>query len=346
MEKLRVAVVGAGLYGVNHIHAYHWDPNAELVAVCDLNPQLREKIGREFGVKTYEQAKDMLEQEEIDAVSIATPDCFHAAPALEAIRHGKHVLIEKPLATTLEDARAIIEEAKRANVRVAVDYHKRWDPASVQIKNELADPGTGKVLRGYMSMDDIIDVPTKWFSWAAQSSPVHFLGTHCYDLIRWYMGCEVTEVYAVGTKEYLKSMGIDTYDTIQAFLTFENGAHWTVENSWVFPAKFAKNNDGRTQILTTNKLLKVDSQNRGVEIYDDAKYRTPNYCFMQMFEGRPMGFGYIPINDFVRCIQQGTPFVADARDGLEAEKIAEAVHKSVETAVPVKIEREKDEDRL
>lgn len=340
MEKLRVAVVGAGIYGINHINAYKWNPNAKLVAVCDLNESLRKKIEEQFQVKTYEQVKDMLEQEEIDAVSIATPDCYHAAPALEAIRHGKDVLIEKPLATTLEDAREIIAEAKKANVRVAVDYHKRWDPASIQLKNELAKPTAGKPLRGYMSMDDIIDVPTKWFNWADKSSPVHFLGTHCYDLIRWYMGCEVTEIYAVGTKEYLKSQGVDTYDTIQAFLTFENGCHWTVENSWVLPAGFAKNNDGHTQILTTNTLLRVDSQNRGVEIYDGSKCRTPNYCFMQMFEGRPVGFGYDPINDFVRCIQYDLPFVADAKDGLEAEKIAEAVHKSVETANVVKIERE------
>lgn len=340
MNKLNVAVVGAGIYGINHVNAYLSNPNVNLAAVCDLNEALRKKIEEQYHVKTYEQAEDMLESEEIDAVSVATPDFCHAAPALQAIRRGKHVLIEKPLATTLEDARAIIAEAKKANVRVMVDYHKRWDPASIQIKNELSKPDAGKVIRGYMSMDDIIDVPTKWFNWSDKSSPVHFLGTHCYDLIRWYMGCEVTEVYAVGTKEYLKSMGIDTYDSIQAFLTFENGCHWTVENSWVLPAKFAKNNDGHTQILTTNSLLRVDSQNRGVEIFGDSGYRTPNYCFMQMFEGRPVGFGYDPINDFVRCLQYDLPFIADAKDGLEAEKIAEAVHRSVELTSAVKIERE------
>lgn len=342
MNKLNVAVVGAGIYGINHVNAYLSNPNVNLAAVCDLNEDLRRKIEEQYQVKTYARTEDMLESEDIDAVSIATPDCYHAAPALQAISHGKHVLIEKPLATTLEDARAIIAAAEKENVRVAVDYHKRWDPASIQIKNELSKPGAGKAIRGYMSMDDIIDVPTKWFNWADQSSPVHFLGTHCYDLIRWYMECEVTEVYAVGTKEYLKSKGVDTYDTIQAFLTFENGCHWTVENSWILPTGFAKNNDGHTQILTTNSLLRVDSQNRGVEIYDDFKCRTPNYCFMQMFEGRPVGFGYDPINDFVRCLQNDLPFIADAKDGLEAEKIAEAVHKSVETASVVKIEKERE----
>lgn len=89
-------------------------------------------------------------------------------------------------------------------------------------------------------MDDIIDVPTEWFNWADKSSPVHFLGTHCYDQVRWYMGCEVEEVYAVGTKKVLKARGVDTYDSIQATLKMENGCYWTVENSWILPKGFAK----------------------------------------------------------------------------------------------------------
>lgn len=341
MEKLKVAVVGAGIYGSNHIQAHYWNPDAELVAVCDLDKKILENVSAHFQVRTYTDVNEMLEKEELDAVSIATPDCFHMEPTLAAISHGKHVLVEKPLATTIDDARAIIAAAKKHQVRVAVDYHKRWDPAAIQLKNELEKPSTGKPIRGYMNMDDIIDVPTKWFSWANQSSPVHFLGTHCYDQIRWYMGCEVEEVYAVGTKKVLKNMGIDTYDTIQAFLKFENGCYWTVENSWIYPNGFAKNNDGRTQILTEHALLRADSQNRGVEIYDGSKGKTPNSYFMLECNGRPFGFGIEPIHDFVRCIRHDLPFIADANDGLEAEKIAEAVHRSVETGQKVIVEKER-----
>ena len=113
MDKLRVAVVGAGIYGSNHLAAYTWCPDAELVAVCDLKPELRKKVEDQYHVPTYEQVADMLEHEDVDAVSVATPDPYHAAPALEAIRHDKDVLIEKPLATTLDDARQIIAEEKQ-----------------------------------------------------------------------------------------------------------------------------------------------------------------------------------------------------------------------------------------
>ena len=130
MKVMNVAVVGAGIYGINHVNAYTWNPNTNLVAVCDLNK------------------------------SIATPDAFHMDPALAAIRHGKPILVEKPLATTSEDAKKILAEAEKYNVRVAVDYHKRWDPAAINVRNELQNEESGTPIRGYMCMDDIIDVPT------------------------------------------------------------------------------------------------------------------------------------------------------------------------------------------
>jgi predicted dehydrogenase len=259
MKVMNVAVVGAGIYGINHVNAYTWNPNTNLVAVCDLNKEITDRIAKEYNVKTYNDVNEMLDNEEIDAVSIATPDAFHMDPALAPIR-------------------------------------------------------------GYMCMDDIIDVPTEWFNWADKSSPVHFLGTHCYDQIRWYMGCEVEEVYAVGTKKVLKGRGVDTYDTIQATLKMENGCYWTVENSWILPKGFAKNNDGRTQILCENAMFRIDSQNRGVELYNNSKLRTPNSYFILNNCGRPSGFGIEPINDFIYCLQNDIPFVADGNDGLQAER--------------------------
>lgn len=337
-EKLNIAVVGAGIYGQNHLNAYTWNPNANLVAVCDLNEEITKRVGEKFGVATYTDIDAMLESEDIDAVSVATPDPYHKDPVLAAIAHGKHVLVEKPLATTSADAYEIIAAAEKAGVRVMVDYHKRWDPASIAVKNKLADPSTGAPVRGYMRMDDIIDVPTNWLSWSAASSPVHFLGTHCYDIIRWYMGCEVVQVTAVGHKGVLTGQGIDTYDSVTAMLEFENGCVWTVENSWIVPNGFAKADDGATHILCENALIRVDSQRRGVEFFDGSKGYTPNICFMQENGGRLAGFGIDPMADFVDCLQNDKPFLAGLKDGLHAELIAEAVTKSADTHETVKVE--------
>ena len=330
MKKLNIAVVGAGIYGKNHLDAYTSNPNVNLVAVCDLKKEITDKVEQDYQVKTYNDMEEMLKSEEIDAVSVATPDPYHKDPVMTAIRYGKDVLVEKPLATTSADAYDIIEAAEKAGVRVMVDYHKRWDPASIAVKNKLADAGTGKPVRGYMRMDNVYDVAINWLNWSSDSSPVHFVGTHCYDLIRWYMGCEVVQVYAVGHKGILQEKGVDTYDSITAILEFENGCTWTVENAWILPNGFAKADDGCSEILCEHAMIRVDSQKRGVEFFDDQKQYTPNICFIQNHNGRAIGFGIDPLNDFVDCILHDKPFVANLNDGLEAELIAEAVHKSAD----------------
>ena len=339
MKKLNIAVVGAGIYGKNHLDAYTSNPNVNLVAVCDLKKEITDKVEQDYQVKTYNDMEEMLKSEEIDAVSVATPDPYHKDPVMTAIRYGKDVLVEKPLATTSADAYDIIEAAEKAGVRVMVDYHKRWDPASIAVKNKLADAGTGKPVRGYMRMDNVYDVAINWLNWSSDSSPVHFVGTHCYDLIRWYMGCEVVQVYAVGHKGILQEKGVDTYDSITAILEFENGCTWTVENAWILPNGFAKADDGCSEILCEHAMIRVDSQKRGVEFFDDQKQYTPNICFIQNHNGRAIGFGIDPLNDFVDCILHDKPFVANLNDGLEAELIAEAVHKSADTRQVVKTER-------
>lgn len=290
MKKLNIAVVGAGIYGKNHLDAYTSNPNVNLVAVCDLKKEITDKVEQDYQVKTYNDMEEMLKSEEIDAVSVATPDPYHKDPVMTAIRYGKDVLVEKPLATTSADAYDIIEAAEKAGVRVMVDYHKRWDPASIAVKNKLADAGTGKPVRGYMRMDNVYDVAINWLNWSSDSSPVHFVGTHCYDLIRWYMGCEVVQVYAVGHKGILQEKGVDTYDSITAILEFENGCTWTVENAWILPNGFAKADDGCSEILCEHAMIRVDSQKRGVEFFDDQKQYTPNICFIQNHNGRAIGF--------------------------------------------------------
>lgn len=329
--RIRIAVVGAGIYGVHHLDAYRANPDSVLCAVCDRSEEARRRVEEKYHVPVYAELEDLLETEEVDAVSVATPDPYHAQPVLTAIRHGKDVLVEKPLATSAADAEAIRGAAEKAGVRVMVDYHKRWDPASTAVYSKLREQDAGKPVRGYMCMDNVYDVPLNWLKWSSHSSPVHFVGTHCYDLIRWYMGCEAAEVYAVGHKGILQAKGVDAYDSVTALLTMENGCTWTVENAWILPDGFAKADDGRTEILCENVMIRVDSQHRGVEFFDDRKQYTPNVCFVQDFGGRPTGFCIDPLNDFVRCLKTGKKFRANLEDGVQAERIAEAVLRSADT---------------
>lgn len=336
MEKLNVAVIGAGIYGIHHVDVYYQNPYVNLIAVCDQSEKIRENIEKNYGLKTYNNVEDMLENEKIDAASIVTPDHLHVEPALACIEKGVDLLIEKPLATSVADCKKIYEAAKKSKVRVAVDFHKRWDPAAIFIYNKLKS-SKGYPIRAYMNMDDIIDVPTEWFKWGGSSDPVDFLGVHCVDLMRWYMDCEAADVYAVGSKKLLPSMGVDTYDSVTSIIKFENGCICTLENSWILPKGFAKNNDGKTSIITSEELIRIDNQNRGVEIFDKNKLHTPNVFFFNDFHGKVIGFGADPINFFVDALINNKEFVADVYDGLQAAKLTEAIHRSLESGKIEKI---------
>ena len=151
------------------------------------------------------------------------------------------------------------------------------------------------------------------------------------DLIRYYMnGANVRSLYAIGQKQKLLREGIDTWDTVQTFLTFDNGAQWTVETGWCLPASFPKANDGRSFIITENKYFRADAQLRGYEIFAQQQSSTPNYNFINYINGKASGYGIQPLHDFIEHILTGTPYLATAEDGLQATLICEAVHQSLD----------------
>lgn len=336
MATVSVGIVGAGIYGNYHIHTLTCDPNVSKVVFCDLDERRRRAAEETYQVKGYASVTEMLEAEELDAVTIATSDPHHVQPACDAIKAGvKYLLIEKPLALTIEECEELVRHADEHGVSISVDFHKRWDPAYNCMRDEIRR-GDDTILRGYMALDDIINVPREWFSWSAESSPSWFLGVHCYDLMRYITGAEARSVYARGSKRILAGEGIDTWDTITALITMSDGSNWTIDTSWVLPSGFPKSNDGQLVILTDRHYLKNESY-RGVKTYDDAKEGLPNYIFMNFGEGRASGFGVEPIQEFVADIVAGREFRVSANDGLQATRIAQAVHTSAMTGKIVEL---------
>lgn len=334
MNKIRAAVVGAGIYGRHHMNAYCHNPDTVLVAICDTDAERCDDLAMAYGVIGYTRLDVLLQEEAVDVVSVATPDPYHTESILTALRYGKHVLAEKPLATSVRECELIVEMAQQRSLLVGVDFHKRWDPAVMRIKAELEKPEAGRILRGHISMDDVISVPTEWLNWAGASSPVWFLGSHCFDLVRYLSGQKAVSVYAVGQKRLMVECGLDTFDSVQSLLTMADGSSWVVENSWVLPEGFPKDNDGRIDILCEATYIRSTSQHRGLEITTPGMTLTPNSYFINYRNGVASGFGIDPINDFVRAVRHKAPYPVTAVDGLAVSRICEAVHRSLVSGKP------------
>ena len=175
------------------------------------------------GAKYFGDYRELLAVDEIEAVSIVLPDHLHRQACEDAFAAGKHVLVEKPLATTVKDAEAIVAAQKASGKTLMVNWSNRWMHSFAQTKEALEAGDLGKPLYVYARLNNTLYVPTKMLSWAANTRLPYWLISHRYDIARWYFKSEAKRVHAVCRSLKLKSMGIDTPDFYQATVEFENG---------------------------------------------------------------------------------------------------------------------------
>jgi GNAT superfamily N-acetyltransferase len=167
-EMVRIGIVGAGIWGSMHARAYTQNPMVELVAVCDLDKQKAIQLARKYGhPQVFTNLDEMLELE-LDGISVVTPDHAHTEVVLKAAAKGVHILVEKPLATTLEECASAIDATEKAGVFLMVDWHNRWNPPYYYAWKTIREGELGDVRYIYYRLSDTVYVPTKMLPWASQ----------------------------------------------------------------------------------------------------------------------------------------------------------------------------------
>lgn len=335
-RRARMAVIGVGIWGQNHALVYATYPRAELVCICDQNEERGRQFAERYGCRWTPDYHDLIDSE-VEAVSVATPDYAHAAPALAMIRAGKHVLIEKPMTTSVEEARQIVAAQRETGVKVMVDFQQRWNPAMHNVKEAIDNGQLGKPVMGYIRLSDAITVATDWFTWSSKSGPHWFLFPHTMDIIRWLIKEEPRTVYARGAKGVLSSHGVDTYDAVQAMIQFDT-AFVTFETSWIVPNSWPSVVDYRMSLYGTKGKVELTEDFKGLQIAGEK------FAYPWVPVGRPNIFGkvdhflYEPIRHFVDCVVEDKPVHAPAEDGLINVRMIAATMRSVEEGRPVSME--------
>ena len=336
MLMIKVGVIGAGIMGSMHAEAYSQNPCADLVAVCDIVAEKAEKVAKRFKAKAhYTDYEEMIEKEELDAVAVATPDFAHADPVIAALKAGLHVIVEKPLATTLEDADRIVEAVKQSGCWLMVNYGNRMRPQHRKVKQMIDDGELGKPIHAYAKLMNSLYVPMKMLSWSSRSSPTWFLMSHMVDMIRWWFNSEAVKVYASKTEGVLASMGIETHDTMSAIVEFENGATATFETAWILPNSLPSNVDHRIELIGTKGFVKIDQLNQGLEVYADV-VRYPSSGTTDLGYKR-VGWWFESVNYFIHCLENNIKPEPDENDGRAVTKILLAIIESADKGKPIRI---------
>ena len=341
-KTVRVGVIGAGIWGSMHVRAYAQHASAELVGVCDLDEARAQKLASDHGVpKACTSVEDLL-AEGLDAVSIATPDTAHCEPAVLAASKGVHVLVEKPLATSVEECTRMIDAAKENDVLLMVDWHNRWNPPVHEAWRTIRSGELGKITYVYYRLNDTIFVPTKMLPWAGKSSVLLFLGSHAFDTVCWLLDEAPVRVSCRRKDDILASMGIPTADMYLTTFEFAGGATAIVENSWVIPQSAPTLIDHRWEIIGSDGVLYFDAtHNRAVAKYTaktpagfpDASY--PDMFVTPEIHNRQMGFCVEPMYQFVECIRDGKTPLTSGADGLLNTRILLAAEESARLGKPV-----------
>ena len=322
---VRVGVIGCGKIGqVGHLNGYKGCPDAEIVAVADANINTARDVAQKYNVpKYFKDYKELLALKEIDAVSVAVPNFLHAEMTIAACKAKKHVLVEKPMATSIKEAKAMISAADKNKVLIQVCMAHRFNPVAQTAKKVLESGILGRIntIIGQFGSPgpEFWSPEGKWFfdKKHAMGGAMADLGIHEIDLIRYLVGSEVVKVCGFTATHEKKS---DVEDSGVASLYFKNGVLGNMYASWTFKP-------GGQQITIycekgTLYFGKVPKYDRALMI---ELTEPKGILFPEVPKESEYGNRY---QHFIQCVKTGKKPIVDGYEGLKGLEVILATYKS------------------
>ncbi|WP_028658707.1 Gfo/Idh/MocA family protein [Nocardioides insulae] len=352
-QRLRVGITGCGRIALNHVKALQNNPAVELVAVCDVDPGRAAEFATTFSVpEHYDDLGRMLANAKLDALTVASPHPAHEAAVLAAATAGVHVLCEKPIAITLDEADRMIEAADTAGITFGALFQRRFWEASRAAKLAVTRGDLGTPTLGSMTLrlgrDSAYFNADPWRgTWTADGGGVLInQAIHYIDLLQWIVGCPVVRV--TGRIATLKhGADIEVEDTAAATLEFENGALGVVSAATTYSPGLG------TQVLvtgTSGATVSVTEFPEGEPAYCDiwtipgqTTYRLPygtdvesDPPLSKVHEGL-MPYHAQQIDDFIAAVLEGRDPLVTGREARNALAVVLAIYESSRTGMPIEL---------
>ena len=347
---MKYALIGCGRIAPNHLEAAI-NNNLEIVGLCDIEDNnidiLLEKLNIEKDKYTrYNDYKEMLEKEKPELVAIATESGKHAGIALDCLDYKCHLIIEKPIALSLEDADKIIEKSKEKGLIVCANHQNRFNKSIKKIREALDNGDFGKLLHGTAhirwnrGLDYYTQAPWRG-TWAQDGGALMNQCIHNIDLLRWMMGDEVDEVCAY--TDNLNHDYIQAEDLGMAIVKFKNGSYGIIEGTTnIYPRNLEE-----TLYLFGQKGT-VKAGGKSVNIIEEWNFESSNETTEEIkakYSENPKnvyGFGHTPLyEDVINAIKTNTKPLVDAEAGKRALELVLAIYKSASEGRPVKLPLDK-----
>jgi predicted dehydrogenase len=340
-HRLRAAVIGLGAMGANHARVYGEIEGVELIAVADIAAAPLAQHAR-GAVRGYTDYRRLLDEERVDLVSVAVPTAAHLEVATNVIARGVPLLVEKPLAASLDEGRRIAALAQDAGTLLTAGHIERFNPAVIELKRRLEAGELGRILQVHARR--VGPFPSR----VRDVGVVLDLAPHDIDVMRFLLGSEITRVHA----ETEQRINTDREDMLIGTLRFANGVIGVLDVNWLTPTKIRE-----LSVLGERGMFVVDYLARELTFFENADHdssgRRPTGDQPADWAARHMkGVSEGPVQripvekreplrveleSFVRAVRNSTPPAVSPEDALAAIEVAEALVRSAAQRVPVEL---------
>ncbi len=335
-SKLKFALVGCGRIAKRHseLLGNGQIAGAELAAVCDIVPEKARRIGQQFGVPFCTSIAEMMGKADVDVVSVLTESGNHAKHVLELARYGKHIIVEKPMALTLDDADAMIKACDGAGVKLFVVKQNRFNVPVVKLRQAVEAGRFGKLVMGTVRVrwcreQAYYDQDPWRGTWALDGGVLTNQASHHVDLLEWMMG-EVESVYAISATALAK---IETEDTAVVAVRFRSGALGVIEAT---TAARPKDLEGSISVLGETGTVEISGfAVNQMKTWSFTKQEPGDAEVMSKYSVNPpdvYGFGHKAYYEHVvECIRDNKRQLVDGLEGRKSLELISAIYESIET---------------
>jgi UDP-N-acetylglucosamine 3-dehydrogenase len=323
-----------GWFGERHCQALASLPAVELAALCDTNEARLDEMGRRFGVGAlYTDYRSLLADPAIDAVSIVTMIEQHAAPTTAALQEGKHVFLEKPMAASVTDCRAIVYAARASDRYLMVGHICRFNPRFVAAQRDIASGKLGKIVSMYARRNVVSAIGRASMD---NIGPIIGNAVHDTDLMLWFSGARIESAYA----RSVNTFGMKHADVAWTMYQFDSGAIGVCENVWCLPDASGFLIQERLEIIGTEGVIYLHEAPPAYSLVGRDGWHMPDTTYWpDVRRGIVGGALAAELGYFVNCVQQGTPpTVVTPEEAMAAVQACLAAESSAATGKTVSVQ--------
>lgn len=334
-RQLKIGVIGCGFFGEKHADVFQQIGNAQLVALCDVNPDTARKMGEKFGVPYFTDHNEMMDTVEMDAVSICVSEDYKLRPALDVARHKKDFLIEKPIAKNAAEAEQIKRAAEENGVRMMVAHVCEFDGRYRYTADAIQQGKLGDIISLYLKRSTCQSTARRL---NGKVSFFHYMGVHDFEAMLLFAKPALpVRVYSQWVAKKNASFGAQ--DTVFNTITFDNGIVASIQLCWALPDNDALGFVACADVVGTKGVSYIDIKNQGLELFDEQGVTYPDLTYWPEYFGHTAGKVREELQHFVDCTLSGEPYLVDTNLAIEAVRTIDACFESLKTNQPIEIKR-------